>query len=115
MEPIPIEKLFPGASSITLNEGGSVNKEELIAQFTEEKRTSVESLSIVRDQIFRLRNEEKRLSEVHLKLEGCLHALSQLTEEEKPIQEVETLYENVQPVVPDESVQPVASHPYKKE
>lgn len=86
-----------------------MNKEELIAQFTEEKRTSVESLSIVREQIFRLRNEEKRLAEVHLKLEGCLHALSQLTnEEEKPVQEV-------QPVVPDESVQPVVSYPYEKE
>lgn len=86
MKPIPIEKLFPGAS-VTLEEGGFVNKEELIANFTKDKATADTSIVTIREQIARLKTEEERLIEVRLRLEGCLHAMEQL-DDSQPVSEI---------------------------
>ncbi len=87
MEPIPIEKLFPGAS-ITV-EGEPVNtKSGLINKYTAEKGMAVESINTVREQIARLQQEERRLIEVNLRIDGCLHALSELEDESKPVADI---------------------------
>ena len=91
-----MEQLFEGA---TFSQGETVNKEQLILNFTEEKKIAVESINVVRGQIARLQVEEQRLIEVNLRLDGCLHALSQLSTDEKPVEAVE--------FVPDENVQPL--------
>lgn len=66
-----------------------MNKEELVEKYTVEKNKAAEGIGALREQITRLQVEERRLIEVHLRLEGCLLALSELSEDEdKPLRVV---------------------------
>lgn len=91
MKGIPIEHLFPKGAKIY--QGGAVNIEALIEKYTVEMKETVEALNVIREQATRLQVEEKRLNEVGLRLEGCLHALNELAsyenaKQEKPLQMV---------------------------